>query len=64
MKIALGVDLTGPLTAPASRRRIDMQETTMSAQDSIRVLSQVALRVELDGATRDGGHGVTMPIGF
>ena len=49
-----------------------MHENTMSAQDWIRVLSQVALRVEaekdrlneLDGAIGDGDHGVTMAIGF
>jgi dihydroxyacetone kinase phosphoprotein-dependent L subunit len=49
-----------------------MQDTTMSAQDWIRVLSQVGLRVEaekdrlneLDGAIGDGDHGVTMAIGF
>lgn len=49
-----------------------MQKTTMSAQDWIRVLTQVALRVEaekdrlneLDGAIGDGDHGVTMAIGF
>ncbi len=44
----------------------------MNAQDWIRVLSQVGLRVEadkdrlneLDGAIGDGDHGVTMAIGF
>jgi dihydroxyacetone kinase-like protein len=49
-----------------------MQEATISAQDWIRILSQVGLRVEaekdrlneLDGAIGDGDHGVTMAIGF
>ncbi len=44
----------------------------MSAQDWIRVLTQVGLRVEaekdrlneLDGCIGDGDHGVTMAIGF
>ncbi len=49
-----------------------MQEPTISAQDWIRVLSRIALRVEaekdrlneLDGVIGDGDHGVTMAIGF
>lgn len=49
-----------------------MQETTLSCENWIHILSQVALRVEadkdrlneLDGAIGDGDHGVTMSIGF
>jgi dihydroxyacetone kinase-like protein len=49
-----------------------MQETSISCQNWIHILTQVALRVEnakgrldaLDGAIGDGDHGVTMSIGF
>jgi phosphoenolpyruvate---glycerone phosphotransferase subunit DhaL len=49
-----------------------MKETTISAQDWVSLLSQVAVRIEaekdhlndLDGAIGDGDHGVTMAIGF
>lgn len=49
-----------------------MQETTLSCQNWIHILSRVAARVEankdrlnaLDGAIGDGDHGVTMSIGF
>ncbi len=49
-----------------------MQETMLGAQDWIRLLSRIGLRVEaekdrlnvLDGVIGDGDHGVTMAIGF
>jgi dihydroxyacetone kinase-like protein len=49
-----------------------MQDTIISCQDWINVLTQVAVRVEedkdrlnqLDGTIGDGDHGVTMYIGF